>query len=119
MEGPPSLRLLLSGLALLFLFGDARGCMLRACTRAAAIATRYSSIIRLGVRLGLPPNPSIHFLPMDPVLQMHLEVIHARLWAWCIQFPGAIQAFDPRVIHEFDVWWGLPVGGVVLFHGDR
>ena len=92
--------------------------MLGASTRAAAIAARYNSIIRLGVGLGLPPDPSIHFLPVDPVLQMHLEVIHTRLWAGCIQFPRAIQAFDPWVIHEFDAWWRLAVGGVVLFHGD-
>lgn len=41
---------------------------------------------------------------------MHLKIIHPRLRARRIKFPGTIQAFYPWVIHVFHIWWGGGVG---------
>lgn len=40
---------------------------------------------------------------MHPILQMHLEIIHAHLRAGRVQFPGTVGALDAGIIHELDV----------------
>lgn len=58
------------------------------------------------------PPPTLHhslfhFLPMQPVLQMHLKIINAHLRPRGIHFARTIQASNARVIHVFDVFLRL------------
>ena len=46
---------------------------------------------------------------MQPILQMHLEIIHPHLRPWRIQLAWAILTLDSRIVHEFDIVWGWGV----------
>lgn len=57
-----------------------------------------------------PSNPSLYLIPMQPIFQMDLEIIDPHFRPRRVEFPGAIFAFDPGVVHVFHIIGGWGVG---------
>ena len=45
-----------------------------------------------------------NLFPVQTILQMHLEIVDTCFRTWCIQFSWTIEAFYPRIVHEFRIW---------------